>query len=244
MRGVDDDAEATAMHTHWAARGARPPRPPSPTDPSAARAARREARAAEREAAASRLPWREEVEALLSRDFEGLPEQERIAEVFTSALTEGTAEAYSRHFTRFAEWCEAQEDRPCPLPATTDTVVRWLAGDVPLSPPPPPLSPFSSQRAPRARTHPTPTCLDHARILLDYCAQATSLTKLLEHADAGVRASALEGLGALPAYQRAKTGEHMVARLKDDDATVRRAALAALCAKRPGEGMGDAGAPA
>lgn len=130
MRGVDDGAEATAMHAHWAARGARPPRPPSPTDPSAARAARREARAAEREAAALRLPWREEVEALLSRDFEGLPEQERIAEVFTSALTEGTAEAYSRHFTRFAEWCEAQEDRPCPLPATTDTVVRWLAGDV------------------------------------------------------------------------------------------------------------------
>ena len=69
------------------------------------------------------------------------------------------------------------------------------------------------------------------------------LTKLLEHTDAGVRASALEGLGALPAYQRAKMGEHMVARLKDDDATVRRAALAALCAKRPGEGMG-AGAPA
>ena len=38
--------------------------------------------------------------------------------------------------------------------------------------------------------------------------------------------------------QRAKTGEHMVARLKDDDASVRRAALAALCSKRPGEGMG------
>lgn len=118
------------MQAQWAARGVRPPRPPSPSDPSAARAARREARAAEREAAAARLPWREEVEALLSRDFGGLPEQGRIAEIFTSALTQGTAEAYSRHFTRFAEWCEEQPDRPCPLPASTDTVIRWLAGDV------------------------------------------------------------------------------------------------------------------
>jgi hypothetical protein len=48
----------------------------------------------------------------------------------SAALTEGTAESYSRHFVRFAEWCDEQDDRPCPLPASTDTVIRWLGGDV------------------------------------------------------------------------------------------------------------------
>ena len=78
----------------------------------------------------SRLPWREEIERIVSRDFGGVDEADRLAEVLGAALTEGTAEGYASKFVRFAEWCEAQPDRPCPLPATTDTVLRWLAGDV------------------------------------------------------------------------------------------------------------------
>ena len=80
--------------------------------------------------AAATLPWRAQIEAIIARDFGDVPEAERLAEVLGSALTQQTAEGYSRHFVRFAEWCEAQSDRPCPLPATTDTVLRWLAGDV------------------------------------------------------------------------------------------------------------------
>ena len=80
--------------------------------------------------AASKLPWRAQIEAIVARDFGDAPEAGRIAEVFSAALTEGTVENYSRHFVRFATWCESQPDRPCPLPATTDTVLRWLGGDV------------------------------------------------------------------------------------------------------------------
>ena len=64
------------------------------------------------------------------RDFGDVPEAPRIAEVLNAALAPTTAEGYSRHFARFAEWCEEQPDRPCPLPALTKTVVRWLAADV------------------------------------------------------------------------------------------------------------------
>ena len=78
--------------------------------------------------AGSTLPWRDQIEAIIARDFEGVPEAARISEVFSSALTPGTVENYSRHFVRFASWCGRQPDRPCPLPATTNTVLRWLAG--------------------------------------------------------------------------------------------------------------------
>ena len=81
-------------------------------------------------AASAALPWREQIEKIIARDFGDVPEAGRIAQVYSSALTEGTAENYSRHFVRFATWCERQPDRPSPLPATTDTVVRWLASDV------------------------------------------------------------------------------------------------------------------
>ena len=57
-----------------------------------------------------------------------VPEAARVAEVMAGALTDGTIEAYSRHFVRFAEWCEQRSLSP--LPASTDTVLRWLAGDV------------------------------------------------------------------------------------------------------------------
>lgn len=76
------------------------------------------------------MPWREQIEELISRDFGDVPEAGRIAQVLSSALTAGTVESYSRHFVRFATWCERQPDRPCPLPASTKTVIRWLGGDV------------------------------------------------------------------------------------------------------------------
>jgi integrase/recombinase XerD len=57
-----------------------------------------------------------------------VPEAARVAEVMAAALTDGTIETYSRHFIRFATWCEQRS--LCPLPASTDTVLRWLAGDV------------------------------------------------------------------------------------------------------------------
>lgn len=57
-----------------------------------------------------------------------VPEAARVAEVMASALTGSTVENYSRHFVRFANWCEQRS--LCALPATTDTVLRWLASDV------------------------------------------------------------------------------------------------------------------
>ena len=76
----------------------------------------------------SGVPWRERVESLLARDFGKSSEADRIGEIFGAALTAGTTETYSRHFLRFARFCE--ERGLCPLPASTNTVLKWLAGDV------------------------------------------------------------------------------------------------------------------
>lgn len=64
------------------------------------------------------------------RSLGNVPEGARVAEVMAAALQPSTVESYSAKFTRFAEWCESQPDRPCPLPASTDTVLRWLGGDI------------------------------------------------------------------------------------------------------------------
>ena len=126
-----DDSGAAALVAQWAHRGER--RPPL-ADPERSgtdgRTARAEARAAARVERNARLPWREEIEKIVIRDFGEVPEAARIAEVMGSALAQSTAESYSAKFVRFAEWCEEQADRPCPLPATTDTVLRWLGGDL------------------------------------------------------------------------------------------------------------------
>jgi hypothetical protein len=74
------------------------------------------------------LPWRERVDSLLERDFGDSPEAERLGDIFDAALTAGTTEVYSRHFLRFARYCE--ERGLCPLPASTTTVLKWLGGDV------------------------------------------------------------------------------------------------------------------
>ena len=46
------------------------------------------------------------------------------------ALTSSTSASYGRHFANFANWCGRQADTPCPLPASTATVLRWLDADV------------------------------------------------------------------------------------------------------------------
>ena len=127
-----DGQAAAALQAHWHQRGEerRPPHVDAALGATEARAARMASRAAAREVRNAQLPWRDEIERLVTRDFGETEESARLTEVFSAALTEGTVENYSRHFARFAEWCELQSDRPCPLPATTDTVLRWLAGDV------------------------------------------------------------------------------------------------------------------
>lgn len=46
------------------------------------------------------------------------------------ALTGSTSASYGRHYANFATWCARQADTPCPLPASTATVLRWLDSDV------------------------------------------------------------------------------------------------------------------
>lgn len=58
------------------------------------------------------------------------PERERVLHVLTHALAPSTAQSYGDHIARFVKWCERQPDQPSPLPATTGTVLRWLASDV------------------------------------------------------------------------------------------------------------------
>lgn len=57
-------------------------------------------------------------------------EADEIIGLLSSSLAPGTAESYGRHFARFIRWCAVQPDAPSPLPASTATVVRWLAADV------------------------------------------------------------------------------------------------------------------
>ena len=58
------------------------------------------------------------------------PEREAILSTLSHSLCETTAASYGNHWSRFVRWCEQQRDRPNPLPASTSTVLRWLASDV------------------------------------------------------------------------------------------------------------------
>ena len=42
------------------------------------------------------------------------------------SLAESTAASYGHHWQRFVRWCEDEPDQPCPLPAATATVMRWV----------------------------------------------------------------------------------------------------------------------
>lgn len=58
------------------------------------------------------------------------PESEEVLGLLGGSLAPSTAENYGAHVDRFMRWCDAQPDRPSPLPASTTTVLRWLAADV------------------------------------------------------------------------------------------------------------------
>ena len=58
------------------------------------------------------------------------PQRESIESTLAHSLAGTTVDNYGGHWARFVRWCEKQPDQPCPLPASTGTVLRWLAGDV------------------------------------------------------------------------------------------------------------------
>jgi len=66
----------------------------------------------------------------LAARFGNVAEREAIVGFITSSLADSTAEKYGYHFARFERWCKAQPDQPSPLPASRDTVIRWIASDV------------------------------------------------------------------------------------------------------------------
>ena len=68
-------------------------------------------------------------QALASR-LSASPQREGIVSKLLNSLAASTAESYGSHVARFVRFCDAQPDRPSPLPASTDTVLRWLEGDV------------------------------------------------------------------------------------------------------------------
>jgi hypothetical protein len=70
--------------------------------------------------------------AALRLQLEGVPadQADAIIETLRCSLQPGTIESYGSHFARFVRFCSGQPDSPCPLPATTTTVLRWLSQDV------------------------------------------------------------------------------------------------------------------
>ena len=86
--------------------------------------------ASQRGQPATQLPWRRLLVARLTEQLGDCAERDAIIATVAGSLRSTTADNYGRHLERFVRYCEAQPDRPCPLPATTFTVVRWLAGDV------------------------------------------------------------------------------------------------------------------
>ena len=74
--------------------------------------------------------WALTMGKLLASRLGESPQRETIIRTIAHALTSSTAQSYGTHLARFIEFCEAQPDSPSPLPATTGTVLRWLAGDV------------------------------------------------------------------------------------------------------------------
>ena len=58
------------------------------------------------------------------------PESEAVIDTIARSLADTTAINYGRHLDRFVRWCGNQPDTPQAIPASTSTVLRWLAGDV------------------------------------------------------------------------------------------------------------------
>ena len=81
-------------------------------------------------AAGGMLPWAAAMASHWRATLGDHAETEAILGVVGSSLAPKTAANYGGHFSRFAGWCERQPDRPSPLPASTTSVLRWLAADV------------------------------------------------------------------------------------------------------------------
>jgi hypothetical protein len=79
---------------------------------------------------AAPMPWADAMASRWGNVVGDVPERASIMATMARALAPSTAAAYGGHWARFVRWCEAQPDQPDPLPATTGTVLRWLAGDV------------------------------------------------------------------------------------------------------------------
>ena len=61
------------------------------------------------------------------------PESDEIISLLSGSLAPSTARNYGDHLARFIRWCDSQPDRPQAFPASTVTVLRWLAADVTAS---------------------------------------------------------------------------------------------------------------
>ena len=79
---------------------------------------------------ATRAAWASAMADALASRLSPSPQRDEIIRVMSKALAPTTAGSYGGHLSRFVAFCAAQPDRPSPLPAATDTVLRWLAGDV------------------------------------------------------------------------------------------------------------------
>ena len=96
----------------------------------AARVQRETQRAVQSDGTGAGLLWGDALREHWMRRLGECAEAEEIVALLSHSLAPTTAGGYSRHVTRFAEWCRAQPDQPSPLPASTATVVRWLVADV------------------------------------------------------------------------------------------------------------------
>ena len=76
------------------------------------------------------LPWAQAMDSRWRALLGGAPEADEIMSLLAGSLAPSTARNYGDHLARFIRWCEAQPDRPQAFPASTVTVLRWLASDV------------------------------------------------------------------------------------------------------------------
>ena len=76
------------------------------------------------------LLWAKAMADALAWRLADSPQRDGIVSKLLNSLSSTTAASYGAHVARFVRFCDAQADRPSPLPATTDTVLRWLEGDV------------------------------------------------------------------------------------------------------------------
>jgi hypothetical protein len=75
----------------------------------------------------TRVPWADAISQAWSRGLGDVPQRAFVVDTLASSLQPGTSQSYGRKWDAFQSWCEAQADAPSALPATTVTVLRYLA---------------------------------------------------------------------------------------------------------------------